>query len=151
MFTPAMARALREGLKTQTRRKALGRGGKPTVWTRAEAGDRLWVREAHRIDGETVLYRADGECSTERWRPALHMPRRASRMTLLLEATRRERARAISAADARAEGMAIRGPGDAQLHFRNQWTDLHGPDAWGGDSEVIVLSFSVVHANIDTL
>ncbi len=151
MFTPAMVRALREGLKTQTRRKAIGRSGKPTVWTKATPGDRLWVREPHRLDGDAVVYRSDGEAGEGRWRPALHMPRWASRMTLLVEDVRRETAQAISGADAAAEGMAVRGAGDAQLHFKDQWIKMHGEDAWAKDVEVIVLGFSVVGQNIDAL
>ncbi len=109
MFTPAMVQALMTGLKTQTRRRAIGKTGKPTMWTRAVAGDRLWVRESHRIDGTNVTYRSVGESGPGRWRPGLHIPRWASRMTLLVGAVRRETAQQISEADARAEGMAIRG------------------------------------------
>jgi len=32
MFAPAMVRALMTGLKTQTRRRAIGKTGKPTMW-----------------------------------------------------------------------------------------------------------------------
>lgn len=151
MFTPAMVRALHEGLKTQTRRKAIGKGGKPTIWNKAVPGDRLWVREAHRLDGKSVTYKTEGDVGTGRWRPALHMPRWASRMTLLVTAVRQERVQQISEADAAAEGMAVRGGGPAQLSFKAQWEEMHGDDAWAADVAVVVLAFDVVHANIDAL
>jgi hypothetical protein len=151
MFTPAMVRALMTGLKTQTRRRATGKTGKPTMWAKAVAGDRLWVREAHRLDGKTVTYRSEADNSPGRWRPGLHMPRWASRTTLLVTATRREQVQAISEDDARAEGISVRGSGSMKDLFRDQWTDMHGPTAWDGDLSVIVLTFDVASGNIDTL
>ena len=115
-----MVRALIEGLKSQTRRRAIGKTGKPTLWTRVTVGDRLWVRESHRIDGTNVIYRRDGDRRTGRWRPGLHMPRWASRMTLVVQAVRQEAVSRISDADARAEGMAVRGPGPARSLFKDQ-------------------------------
>lgn len=150
MFTPAMVRALMDGLKTQTRRRAVGKSGKPTMWTKATAGDRLWVREAHRIEDGSVTYRTEGDVSPGRWRPALHMPRWASRTTLVVTAVRREPVREISDSDA-AEGMAVRGSGSMRNLFSQQWIDMHGETAWDDNLEVIALSFEVVGANIDTL
>jgi len=149
MFTPAMVRALMTGLKTQTRRRAIGKTGKPTMWTKATTGDRLWVREAHRLDGKTVTYRSEDDTSPGRWRPGLHMPRWASRTTLRVTATRREQVRAISENDARAEGIAVRGTGSMRDLFHDQWVDMHGPSAWEDDLEVIALTFEVVSGNID--
>ena len=151
MFTPLMVRALIEGLKSQTRRSAIGKTGKPTLWTRVTVGDRLWVRESHRIDGTNVIYRRDGDRRTGRWRPGLHMPRWASRMTLVVQAVRQEAVSRISDADARAEGMAVRGPGPARSLFKDQWLEMHGLEAWADDLPIIVLAFSVVQANIDTV
>ena len=80
-------------------------------------GDRLWVREAWSLDpcpgpnyrggpmldkGE-VMYRAtDGWAGP--WRPSIHMPRRASRITLEVTKVRVERLEQISEGDAVAEG-----------------------------------------------
>lgn len=80
-------------------------------------GDRLWVRETwgydhaaahaaeerrgpfvYRVDGESVIRTVDG-----RWRPSIHMPRWASRLTLDVTDVRVERLQDISTADAAAE------------------------------------------------
>lgn len=91
-------------------------------------GDRLWCREAHaivpysayRCSGDVphrvspcgdwwAVYRAGWErCAPGRWRPSIHMPRWASRLTLEITDVRVERANAISADDARAEGIVVR-------------------------------------------
>ena len=71
-------------------------------------GERLWVREAFRQgDGSmSVHYRADpDEVSGGPWRPSIHMPRWASRLTLEITDVRVQRLTEISEADARAEGM----------------------------------------------
>jgi hypothetical protein len=82
-------------------------------------GDRLWVREAwgnshaaaHASDENAgpFVYRADGESTTRtlegRWRPSIHMPRRASRLTLEVTGVRVKRLQDISEEDALAEGI----------------------------------------------
>lgn len=86
-------------------------------------GDRLWVRETWAHDAETFeqcrasredalgggaygpYYRATEIApDTLFWRPSIHMPRWASRITLEITAVRVERLQDISLADARAEG-----------------------------------------------
>lgn len=96
-------------------------------------GDRLWVRETWGAvwpDVEPVPlkeciieYRADlphgctdhpggwprgGEMGAPRWRPSIHMPRWASRITLEITGVRVERVQDISFADAAAEGFDLR-------------------------------------------
>ncbi len=84
-------------------------------------GDRLWVRETHKFNttlaGYRVTYKADDsffitdpECEgrifdDNYWRPSIHMPRWASRITLEITAVRVERVQDISEEDAKAEGM----------------------------------------------
>lgn len=78
-------------------------------------GDRLWVRETWArttdydgqflLDGVKALYRATPVVEPSRWRPSIHMPRWASRITLEVEAVRVERVQYISEADAMAEGV----------------------------------------------
>lgn len=88
-------------------------------------GDRLWVREAwaeyHDIEndrgqnvviGKDIVYRADGEEQTRHtpWKPSIHMPRWASRITLDIVSVRVERLQEISEEDAKAEGSKIAAP-----------------------------------------
>lgn len=93
-------------------------------------GDRLWVREAWRVFGgreyeyqqgrETVIYREGAELVDSvqgPWRPSIHMPRWASRITLEIVAVRVERLQEITEADAIAEGVESDDYLDRQEHF----------------------------------
>lgn len=123
IFSAPMVCALLDGRKTQTRRLCrLDKDGDPVVGPHRK-GDRLYVRETCAIVGSIdpgwVLYRASGykaECKRHgfdnppreihvRWRPSIHMPRWASRMTLTVTDVRLQRLRDISESDARAEGL----------------------------------------------
>jgi len=81
-------------------------------------GDQLWVRETWQYEREGTgcpddngfLYRAtdpgwDDNGTGLRWRSPIHMPRRASRITLEVTDVRVERVQDISDADAIAEGV----------------------------------------------
>ena len=89
-----------------------------------QPGDRLWVREAWSHDAESLEHcRASAEDAmgggaygpyyratevapdTLSWKPSIHMPRWASRITLLITSVRVERLQDISEADAMAEGI----------------------------------------------
>lgn len=144
-------------------------------------GDRLWVRERWRrmwvtaggmIGGPGVLYPADGraiayvhpECQWQVWdqadRSPRHMPRWASRITLLITGVRVERLQSISPADAIAEGirpaansLTIDGdtpnPVDA---YRALWDSINGKQpggSWQSDPWVAVVEFTVRNTNID--
>lgn len=144
IFSAPMVRALLDCRKTMTRhvawhvcgpkakRYAAPRGGdisprwlRPSVWQRAEPGDRLWVREAtRRISAgpgcaRGVVYLADAPdevvfiqkpTDAKDLKPigptvSIHMPRWVSRFTLVVTGTKTERLQAISDADAMAEGI----------------------------------------------
>jgi hypothetical protein len=94
-----------------------------------EPGDRLWVRETwayfggdeylYQKDRHATFYRATYESDRAglhdsigyipggRWRPSIHMPRWASRLTLEILKVRVERVQDISEADAKAEGASL--------------------------------------------
>lgn len=155
-----------------------------TAWQSARPGDRLWVRETwaplaaltHNDPGCTALaaggfYRADRSAEDHeisKWTPAIHMPRWACRITLIVEAVKMERLQDISMVDAVAEGIArnpvqnwtwidypegtsAAGWDDPRQSFRSLWSSLHGPEAWAANPEVVALTFRVVKANIDSL
>ena len=89
-----------------------------------QPGDFLWVRESWSTArlypvNATLFYRADGDCEGKqaslsfiererKWRPSIHMPRWASRLTLRITDVRVQRLQEISEADARAEGCSAR-------------------------------------------
>lgn len=124
-------------------------------------GTRLWVREtwgcAHYegIDAApNYFYRAD-ETDPEhdaliRWRPSIHMPRTASRITREITDVRVERLQQISEDDARAEGVG-EGPQEGMVTgpvvaFADLWGSIHGPDAWLKNPWVWVVEFRRIDA-----
>jgi hypothetical protein len=154
-------------------------------------GDRLYVREAHALwaDDESrraaqliegsddpCIYRADfhdgADCLAmggDRWRPSIHMPRWASRITLTVTEVRVQRLQDISEADAVAEGIQKGEPtgelsrllgcvwgfdgfrySNPVVAYRDLWNSLHGPDAWDANPWVVAVSFTVERRNIDT-
>lgn len=93
-------------------------------WPKYAVGDRLWVREAWRTlhandilaprqladDPSKIIYEADPENRNPLWafgrlRASMHMPRWASRLTLIVEGVKIEQLQDISEEDALAEGV----------------------------------------------
>jgi hypothetical protein len=146
-----------------------------------QPGDRLWVREAWTPDHADfyphfrTCYRADGGFEYERnergevysseskrwypfrWRPSIHMPRWASRLTLEITNVRVERLQEISEADAQAEGVEPGcltcgencidrgGCGWCRPAYRDSfaylWMELNGRDSWDANPWVWVIEF----------
>lgn len=152
-------------------------------------GDRLWVRETWycddyrvqqgpyllpagrnademREDG-TIVYCADDAAPYEQeqpvWRPSIHMPRWASRITLEVTDVRVERLKDISEADALAEGIVheVRDPGlgrggrpgyrwaanqyaGTAVHgYELLWESINGPGSWAANPWVWVVEFNI--------
>lgn len=89
-----------------------------------------------------------------------YMPKMFSRLTLVVVRNAPQRLQDISVDDATAEGWphAASGGKDVRLRdaypigwFANRWNDLHGPNAWDKNPEVIALTFTVHHVNIDDM
>ncbi|MBH2622893.1 hypothetical protein I5K99_21065 [Serratia marcescens] len=138
-----------------------------------QVGDRLWVREAYQgplfnfDQMETYLedtskferpefceYRADGGKTPEYydaddnlrygWKPSIHMPRWASRITLEITAVRVERLQDISEADAIAEG------GNEHFNidwFGPLWASIYGEESWNANPWVWVIEFRRVEVS----
>lgn len=75
-------------------------------------GDILYVREAYRENKNGYLYRADfakdGIESAIKWKPSLHMPKKAARIWLRVTNVRFEKLNDISEEDAKMEGTNLK-------------------------------------------
>lgn len=145
-----MVKPMLAGTKTQTRRLA------SSPIAKAVPGQRLWVREGCTTD-ESVLekviaYEADentqwpdSNVEFVRVRDALHMPRWASRLTLVVKSVRQELLQEISEADINAEGVSSR------AEFAALWDGLYQSGSWDSNPLVAVIEFSAFKENIDRL
>lgn len=171
---------------------------------RMKPGDRLWVRERWRTTGafedlrpsemtaETtrVKYLADGFVDNRgkpfdhfhdgRHRQAMHMPRWASRLTLIVTDVRVERLQDISEADALSEGIICEnvivgmscyggmpheetadrfffegcdddGFEDGVSAYAALWDRINGTGAWEANPWVAAYTFRVIKSNIDQI
>lgn len=192
IFSAKMVQAILEGRKTQTRRlvrfssekshstlqKAVLKGGFIDFNLGSDffqcpfgmRGYTLWVRETHAWveNGEDSgwVYRAtDPDWETTdgwKWKPSIHMPKNASRITLKINELRIERLQDIGISDAIAEGIQsfrpVPGDGAPETVYRDHtqknrwvkspiesfhtlWDSIHGPDSWGKNPWVWVISF----------
>ncbi|WP_349366742.1 MAG: hypothetical protein ABL311_04430 [Nitratireductor rhodophyticola] len=85
-----------------------------------------------------------------RLRAAMHMPRWASRLTLIVTDVRVQRLQEITWQDARAEGIS---GGYHQSEFASLWDDLNASRGFGWDANpwVVALTFEVIRQNIDAM
>lgn len=183
LFSGSMVRAILEGRKTQTRRVlqvqdqqltlvndggvlrkvavGFGEGARWLPFKYGQPGDRLWVRETHRLFDKVwtpdametaVQYRADmrarilsgryvgADEASGNWSPSIFMRRWMSRITLEIAAVRVERLQDISEADAKAEGVTPF-PADPEgdywtdgkhaTAYHHLWNEINGWDAAG--------------------
>lgn len=161
-------------------------------------GDLIYVREGFRCNGwatdvATIFYKACKHKSytemceqypvegkkpllvTPTWKPSIHMPRWASRLTLEITDVRIERLNDISNPDSLAEGIITEqfrpddgfpvcdgylAPGnktnlavpyrtDASIAFRDLWQSINGEDSWEANPWVWVVEFKVHKMNVD--
>lgn len=150
---------------------------------RINAGDRLWVRESFRgskgYDAHPpstwshwpVHYGADGAPDPRdelemngRLRPGIHMPRWASRITLIVTDVCVERLQNISEADAIAEGARqyssstkLSRPfnpdwkGIYREGYAELWNAINGAGSWEANPWVAAYTFTVIKQNIDQI
>jgi uncharacterized protein YhfF len=138
--------------------------GNPLICRHGQPGDRLWVRETWQHlhnEGQKAdefeqwqqnsidcFYLADESSPNNkpmsgRWRPSIHMPRWASRITLEITDVRVERLQDISNEDAVAEGIGT--PCDMRYAaldaFKPLWESINGHDSWEANPWVWVIEF----------
>lgn len=174
LFSGEMVLAILEGRKTQTRRIM-----KPQPWEAMEPDrsrldyhcvygqrrGRLWIKEtfcpSFANDDESVngyCYRATHNGPDPlRWKPAIFMPREASRIMLEITGIRVQRVQEITEEDAKAEGMepllhveglyagwkgdAFKGKLNHRDGFRFIWEKINGQKAWEENPWVWVIEF----------
>ncbi len=137
----------------------------PAGWSRpmpyGKPGDRLWVRETWqavsgndrarhimthpRPDRGWLEYAATPRADEPayKWRPSIHMPRWASRITLEVTGVRVERLQDISEADAISEGTPFPCGGWVG-GYQKLWESIHGPGSWEANPWVWVVEFKRV-------
>jgi hypothetical protein len=142
-----------------------------------QPGDRLWVRETFAdLRGTGIEHRPNPSGPIKRyafaadhppgshgdearkefgvkWKPSIHMPRAASRITLEITGVRVERLQDISEADAIAEGVGLNASaigvpttGEsprpmAIALYQDLWESINGPDSWAANPWVWVVEF----------
>lgn len=148
-------------------------------------GELLYVRETWRIGGwgDCACYEPCGRCVVGKpmyaadfgsessewgpWKPSIHMPRWASRLTLEITDVRVERLQDISESDARSEGV-LYVPGHGEISkweldadpgysnylncrsgFSELWVSINGAGSWDANPWVWVVEFKVHHCNVD--
>jgi len=147
-------------------------------------GDRLWVRERFALSlmngcipvqgppsnaeilGPSIHFCATQQeeslASLNKWRPSIHMPRWASRITLEIVSIRVERLQDISEADAKVEGadpynaaldIGTKGTprldaGPFQKGYALLWGQISGPGSWCSNPWVWVVEFNRVEAEV---
>lgn len=143
-------------------------------------GDLLWVRETFGYVSPDEHVRPHRECRVEyradlpddvtdqpgewpvdaarhdpdapKWRPSIHMPRSASRITLEITNVRVERLHNINDADALAEGVDVVFYGESftpRSTFMVLWSKINGIESWDANPFVWVIEFLVHPRNVD--
>jgi hypothetical protein len=174
LFGTEMVQAILKGRKLQTRRVVKHQSDANCFsaghdWEMSDmlkrcpygnVGDILYVRETW-TRSLGYMYKADApDVDTDekvKWRPSIHMPKRASRIFLLVEAVEVERLQDITGDDAIAEGIS-RYPASPIDGFKNYqyldqfcinpdesfeslWRSIYGPESWEQNPWVWVIKF----------
>lgn len=122
-----------------------------------EPGDHIYARETwaapHAYDhlpprlipqDARIHYAATEERGGLLWRPSIHMPRAASRITLEITGVLVERLQEISRGDAMAEGCPFPNMAqgdDPRKWYAELWEQINGPGSWDANPWVWVLEF----------
>lgn len=153
------------------------------IYPRVQPGDRIWVRESWRVskDLDAVAPRdldrttmpewmaSDPDLYDGRIRASMHLPRWASRLTLIVTEVRVQRLHDVSKEDARAEGayvaprsrrvadnyaaMAVAGVwfASARGWYADLWNRINGPGSWDANPWIVAYTFTVHQQNINAM
>ncbi|HDZ9226535.1 TPA: hypothetical protein RUZ17_002988 [Vibrio cholerae] len=138
-------------------------------------GDLIYVRETFRLfnhsdecgcsdycscppSGTPVYFATCGGDSESKWKPSIHMPRAASRLTLKVTDVRIERVQDITEEQAIKEGInkhhqlpVFKSPigyhTSPVYAFEELWNSIYGN--WEENPYVWVIEFEVIHQNVD--
>ncbi|WP_158120566.1 hypothetical protein [Vibrio metoecus] len=138
-------------------------------------GDLIYVRETFRLfnhsdecgcsdycscppSGTPVYFATCGGDSESKWKPSIHMPRTASRLTLKVTDVRIERVQDITEEQAIKEGInkhhqipAFKSPigyhTSPAYAYEELWNSIYGN--WDENPYVWVIEFEVIHQNVD--
>ena len=109
--------------------------------------NRLWQQstdDAIKALGDQDQYKWEPGQSPCRWRPSIHMPRWACRITLEVVSVRVERLQDISRGDAMAEGCPFPNMAegdDPRKWYADLWEQINGPGSWAENPWVWVIEF----------
>lgn len=138
-------------------------------------GDLIYVRETFRLfnhsdecgcsdycncppSGTPIYLATCGDDSESKWKPSIHMPRTASRLTLKVTNVRIERVQDISEEEAIKEGInkhhqlpAFKSPigyhTSPAYAYEELWNSIYGN--WDENPYVWAIEFEVIHQNVD--
>ncbi|MBN9272841.1 MAG: hypothetical protein J0J15_21885, partial [Mesorhizobium sp.] len=138
---------------------------------RMSIGTGTIAQREHPTDGYSAAVFREGfdRSGNPGWRPSIHLPRWASRLTLTVTDVRVQRLQDISEEDAQAEGcIKLKVTGRAAEFTGSQYLGLHWPSCrawyrdlwdslnvargfgWDANPWVVAVTFAVAHRNIDS-
>jgi len=154
-----MVRAILEGRKTETRRPVTEKhlfklgidpeNAEPRLLRDlpqtpfGRPGHRLWVKEqwAEQEESPSILYRADVEHADGiKWKPAMFMPKWASRITLRITSISVQYLQDITEREAKKEGFSSR------MEFAKAWDEIYQKKGfgWGRNPLVWIIRFRII-------
>lgn len=122
-----------------------------TPWVYPSDFEDWWIRWTDKLIAARVtpdedgVYRWESGESPLPWLPSIHMPRWASRLTLVVTDVRVQRLQDTAEADAIAEGARD------VAEYSSIWQSLYGPDSWDQNPWVVALTFAAHRCNIDAM
>lgn len=120
---------------------------RPDDWTDEDQKQLMYYRERDHAGGNAAYTGFAGETMQCPWKPSIHMPRWASRITLEVTGVRIEKLQEMNRGDAMAEGCPFpnmaKGPNPLDW-FKELWDGINGKGSWAANPWVWVYEFKRV-------